>query len=135
MFLAFFYKKFYQGHMLAFFTIAASSECCPLVYSLHLKGGPIKGESCSVDNTSYKGYSPPKCTCNVHSKFHIHIPTETCQLYMKFYMSCHEMRHDSSCTMCPGPHRLPHITPKPMCEKPSFRMTSHDHFPNKIICL
>ena len=76
----------------------------------------------------YKGYSPPKCTCNDHSTFLIHIPTRTFQFYMESYMPCHEMRCDSSCTMCPSPHRLPHITPKPMCEKQSFWMTFNDHF-------
>ena len=132
MFLAFFYKKIYQGHMSAFFTIAASSENRPPMYSLHLKGGLIKGEPHSVENTSYKGYSPPKCACNVHSTFHIHIPTRTCQFYMEFYMSCHEMRRDSSCTIRPSPHRLPHTTPQPMCDKPSFWMTFNDHFQNKF---
>ena len=43
-------------------------------------------------------------------------------------MSCLEMRCNSPCTMRSSPHRLPHITPKPMCEKPSFWMTSNDHF-------
>ena len=47
-------------------------------------------------------------------------------------MSCHEMRCDSSCTMRQSPHRLPHTTPKPMCEKPSLWMTSNDHFQNKF---
>ena len=31
-----------------------------------------------------------------------------------------------------SPHRLPHTTPKPMCDKPSFWMTSNDHFQNKF---
>ena len=135
MFLAFFYKKIYQGHMLAFFTIVASSVRHPPVYSLHLKGGPKKDKLRSIENTSYKGYSPPKCTCNVHSTFHTHIPTSTCQFYIEFYMSCHERRHDSSCTVRTSPNRLPHTTPKPICEKPSSWMTSNDHFQNKIICL
>ena len=47
-------------------------------------------------------------------------------------MPCHEMRCDSSCTMSPSPHRLPHTTPKPMCEKPSFWMIFNDHFQNKF---
>ena len=47
-------------------------------------------------------------------------------------MSCHEMRCDSSCTMRSSPHRLPHITPKPVCDKPSFQMTSNDHFQYKF---
>ena len=47
-------------------------------------------------------------------------------------MSCHEMRCDSSCTMRRSPHRLPHTTPKSMCDKPSFWMTSNDHFSKQI---
>ena len=92
----------------------------------------MNGESCPVENTSYKGYSPPKCSCNVHSTFHNHIPTRTCQFYMESYMSCHEMRYDSPCTMRPSSHRLPHTTLQPMCDKPSFWMTSNDHFIFKI---
>ena len=37
------------------------------------------------------------------------------------------MRYDSLYTMCLSPHRLPHTTPKPMCDKPSFWMISNDH--------
>ena len=85
----------------------------------------MKGEPRLVENTSYKGYSPPKCTCNVHLPFHNHIPIRTCQFYVESYMPCHEMRCDSSCTMCPSPHRLPHTTPKPRCKKPSVM----PHFP------
>ena len=118
--------------MSAFFTITASDERRPPVSVLHLKYFPIKGEPHPIENTSYKGYSPPKCTCNVHSPFHNNIPTRTCQFYMECYMSCHEMRCDSSCTTRPSPHRLPHTMLKPMCEKPSFWMTSNDHFQNKF---
>ena len=92
----------------------------------------MKGEPLLIENTSYKGYSPPKCTCNVHSTFYNHIPTRTCQFYMESYMSCHEMRCNSPCTMCSSPHRLPHTTPQPMCDRPSFWMTSNDHFQNKF---
>ena len=46
-------------------------------------------------------------------------------------MSCHEMRCDSSCTMRSSAHRLPYTTPKPMCDKPSFWITSNDHFQKK----
>ena len=90
----------------------------------------MKGEPRPIENISYKGYSPPKCTCNVYSPFHNHIPTRTCQFYMESYMPCHEMRCDSSCTVRLSPHRLPYTTPKPMCENPSFWMTSNDHFQN-----
>ena len=118
--------------MSAFCTITASDECRPPVSALHLKCFPIKCESCQVENTSYKGYSPPKRTCNVHSLFYNHIPTRTCQFYMEPYTPCHEMRCDSSCTMNPSPHRLLHTMPKPMCEKLSFWMKSNDHFQNKF---
>ena len=118
--------------MSAFFIITASFERRSLVSTLYLKGCPMKDEPCPVEKTSYKGYSPPKCTCNVHSPFHNHIPARICQFYMESYIPCHEMRCDSSCTMCPSPHRLAHTTPKPMCEKPSFWMTSNDHFQNKF---
>ena len=36
------------------------------------------------------------------------------------------------CTMRPSPHQLPHTTPKPMCDKSSFQMTSNDYFQNKF---
>ena len=85
----------------------------------------------SKDN-SYKGYGPPKCTYNVRSTFLINIPTKTCQFYMESYMSCHEMRCDSSCTMRLSPQCLSYTTPKPMCDKSSFRMTSNDHFQNNF---
>ena len=88
----------------------------------------------SKDN-SYKGYSSPKCTCNVHSTFLIHIPTRTCQFYMESYIPCHEMRCDSSCTMYPSPHRLPYTKLKPMCDKPSFRMTSYFLWVTDFWCL
>ena len=34
--------------------------------------------------------------------------------------------------MRPSPHRLPHTTPKPMCDKLSFWMTSNDKFSKQI---
>ena len=35
---------------------------------------PRRGELCSVEKVSYKGYSPPKCTCNdiIHKIIHTH---------------------------------------------------------------
>ena len=48
------------------------------------------------------------------------------------------MTHHVSCIKSstipsnPSPYRLPHTTPQPMCDKPSFWMTSNDHFQNKI---
>ena len=36
---------------------------------------PRRGEQCSIENNSYKGYSPPKCTCNAIS--HIQVKTYT----------------------------------------------------------
>ena len=77
--------------MPVFFTITVSLECRLHVYSLYLKGGvPRRGEQCLVENASYKGYSPSKCTCNAFYTFTIHIPTRTCQFYMESYMPCHE---------------------------------------------
>ena len=35
---------------------------------------PRRGELCPVEKVSYKGYSPPKCTCNdiIHEIIHTH---------------------------------------------------------------
>ena len=35
---------------------------------------PRRGELCPVEKVSYKGYSPPKCTCNdiIHKIIHTH---------------------------------------------------------------
>ena len=32
---------------------------------------PRQGEQCLVENSSYKGYSPPKCTCNAISRIQV----------------------------------------------------------------
>ena len=57
-----FLQKAAQGHNPTFFLLTASREHRLLVY---LKGGvPRRGEQSSVVIISYKGYSPPKCTCN-----------------------------------------------------------------------
>ena len=78
-----FTKKIYQGHMSTFFTIMASNERRPPVYTLHLKCFPIKGEPRSVESISYNGYSPPKCTCNGHvPHLHIHIPSKNMQFLL-----------------------------------------------------
>ena len=69
-----------------------------------------------------------QCSLNIYN----HIPKRTCQFYMESYMPCHEMRCDSPCTMHPSPHRVPHTTPKPMCDKLSFWMTSNDRFQNNF---
>ena len=63
------YKNVYQSHILASFKITASKKHHPSLYHLHLKYGPI------TENNSYKGYSPPKCTCNAIS--HIQVKTYT----------------------------------------------------------
>ena len=39
----------------------------------------LRGEQCLVENTSYKGYSPPKCTCNGT----LHIQVKTCAFLLK----------------------------------------------------
>ena len=54
--------------------MALSEHCLP-AHSLNLKGVPRRGEQCPVENNSYKGYSPPKCTCNAIS--HIQVKTYT----------------------------------------------------------
>ena len=71
-------------------TIAVSNEHCLLVYTLHLKCFPIKGEPRPVENISYKGYSPPKCTCNGHVT-HIHIPSKNMQ-FLLWNPTCHAMK-------------------------------------------
>ena len=46
-----------------------------LVYLQYLKCFfPRRGELCPVEKVSYKGYSPPKCTCNdiIHKFIHTH---------------------------------------------------------------
>ena len=53
-----------QSDSSAFFTPAVPDEGQLPVHNLHLKGGPTtRGALPSKDN-SYKGYSPPKFTCN-----------------------------------------------------------------------
>ena len=50
-------------------------KCLLLVYLRYLKiFFPQRGELCSVEKVSYKGYSPPKCTCNdiIHKIIHTH---------------------------------------------------------------
>ena len=51
-----------------------SSERRLLIHPLYLKRVPRRGEQCLVENFSYKGYSPPKCTCNDIHKTSNHIP-------------------------------------------------------------
>ena len=85
--------------MLIFFTIVASNERRPPVYTLHLKCFPIKGEPRLVKNIAYKGYSPPKCTCNGHvPHINIHIPNKNMQ-FLLWNPTCHEMSETQSCTM------------------------------------
>ena len=87
-----FTKRIYQSHMLAFFTIAASNERRPPVYTLHLKCFPIKGEPRSIENISYRGYSSPKCTCNGHvPHFHIQFPSKNMQ-FLLWNPTCHAMK-------------------------------------------
>ena len=50
-------------------------KCLLLVYLQYLKiFFPQRGELCPVEKVSYKGYSPPKCTCNdmIHKIIHTH---------------------------------------------------------------
>ena len=64
------------------------------MYLHHLKiNFPRQGEQYPVDEFSYKGYSPPKCTCNgkhTHSSKIIHVPTRT--------STCHAPCLESSLT-------------------------------------
>ena len=60
-----------QGHNSTFFLLTVLRERRLLVY---LKGGvPRRGEQSSVVIISYKGYSPPKCTCNDCTEKHIQV--------------------------------------------------------------
>ena len=60
-----FLQKAAQGHNPTFFLLTASREHRLLVYLKRGGGGvPRRGEQSSVVIISYKGYSPPKCTCN-----------------------------------------------------------------------
>ena len=89
-----FYKKIYQSHMLAFFTIEASNEHHPPVYTLHVKCFPIKGEPRLIENISYRGYSLPKCTYNSHVPhihIHIHIPSKNMQFLLR-NPTCYAMK-------------------------------------------
>ena len=50
-------------------------KCLLLMYLQYLKiFFPQRGELCPVEKISYKGYSPPKCTCNgiIHKIIHTH---------------------------------------------------------------
>ena len=56
---------------------------------------PQQGEQCSVEEFSYKGYSPPKCTCNGK---HTHIQVKICT----FLLEClHAMPYVSSSRQLP----------------------------------
>ena len=89
---------------------------------------------------SYKGYSPPKCTCNGHvtKKKKTHSNQDYANL--EWNSTCYErdVTHHVPCTKSspipsnPSPNRLPHTMPQPMCDKTLFWMTSNDHFQNKI---
>ena len=63
---------------------------------------PQQGEQCPVENNSYKGYSPPNCTCNAIS--HIQVKTYT------FLLKClHAMDENVTHPIpCPESSRLPH---------------------------
>ena len=53
----------------------------PSLYKLPVpeKGVPRQGEQCPVEKFSYKGYSPPKSTCNDTP----HIQVKTCTVLLK----------------------------------------------------
>ena len=54
------------------------------------RGCPIKGELRLVENTSYKGYSPPKCTCNVHQHYTFTFQQEHANSIWN--LTCHAMK-------------------------------------------
>ena len=130
--------------MLVFFTIASSNERRPPVYTLHLKCFAIKGEPHLVENISYGGYSPPKCTCNghvPHIHIHIQIPSKNMQ-FLLWNPTCHAMKiRGQSCTMprvlTDSHHTRVLPTPITQCQIPCviksiFWITSNDHFTKQI---
>ena len=54
------------------------------------KGVLRRDEQCPLENASYKGYSPPKCTCNAFFTIIEAHSNRTWQLYLEYYMPCHE---------------------------------------------
>ena len=75
---------------------------------------PRWGEQCPIENNSYKGYSPPKCTCNAIS--HIQVKTYT------FLLKCLHVRDEN----------VTHLVPCPE----SSSTPSHMHMPsvNRHLC-
>ena len=60
---------------------------------------PRRGEQCPVENNSYKGYSPPKCTCNAIS--HIQLKTYT------FLLKCLHVMDENVTHPIPCPESSP----------------------------
>ena len=73
------------------------------MYFQHLKiYFPRHGEQCPVDGFSYKGYSPPKCTCNdmhTHSSKIMHIPTPMSTCHVPYLESSPTPSHMHSACM------------------------------------
>ena len=60
---------------------------------------PRRGEQCPVENNSYKGYSPPKCTCNAIS--YIQVKTYT------FLLKCLRAKDENVTHPIPFPESSP----------------------------
>ena len=106
------------------------------MYTLHLKCFLIKGEPRSIENTFYRGYSPPKCSCNGHV-LHIHIPSKNMQ-FLLWNPTCHAMKWDEtqSYTMPRVLTDSYHTILRPMRDKiHHFWITSNDHFTKQIYLL
>ena len=108
--------------------MALSEHCLP-AHSLNLKGVPRRGEQCPVENNSYKGYSPPKCTCNAIS--HIQVKTYT------FLLKCLHAMDENVTHPVPCPESSP--TPSHM-HMPSVKTVIYVpsmtiFFQNKTFCV
>ena len=60
---------------------------------------PRQGEQCPVENNSYKGYSPPKCTCNAISHIQVKIYT--------FLLKCLHVMDENETHHVPCPESSP----------------------------
>ena len=76
-------------------------QMCPLhgVTPVPINIFPRRGEQCLIEEFSYNGYSPPKCTCNVMIHTLTPIQVKICTF---LHERLHAMPHMSS------PRRIPH---------------------------
>ena len=75
-----FYELHYKAKIQAFFPTKTSNVSTSWCTSSTCKCFPMKGEQCLVKEFSYKGYSPPKCTCN---EKHTHIQVKICTFLLE----------------------------------------------------